>query len=161
MIPEISNILYASDLGENSRPAFLLAAKEAFKHDAQITFLNIVEPASKSTETMMENYMADGEMKEMRSQGMKAIQDLMEQRIQEFYDKDLAGKIPLQHRPLTRIEEGAACETIIKVADEIDADLIVMGTRNRNHSTLGRFFVGSTAQNVLQLTDRPVLIVPL
>ena len=133
--------------GESSRPAFLLAAKEAFRHDAQITFLNIVEPASKNTETMMENYMAEAELKEMRSQGMKAI-DLMEQRIEQFCEQDLAGKIPLQHRPVTRIEEGASAETIIKVADEINADLIVMGTRNRSHSTLGALFVGSTAQNV-------------
>lgn len=161
MIPEIKTILYASDLGEGSKPAFLLAAKEAFKHDAQIVFLNVVEPVSHSTEAMLENFMADKDMKDMHSQGMVKIRELMESRIDMFCGKYLEGKIPMQHQPITRIESGQASETIIKVAEEISADLIVMGTRTKTHSGLGRFFVGSTAQNVMQLTDTPLLVVPL
>lgn len=161
MIPEINNILYASDLGDNSKPAFLLAAKEAFKHEAKITFLNVVEPANSNTEAMLDGYLEEGAVEEMRAQGMEKIRQLMQKRIDQFSEEDLKGRIPLQIQPETRIEQGAAAETIIKVADEIDADLIIMGTRTRSHSTIGRFLLGSTAQNVMQLSERPVLVVPL
>jgi len=161
MIPEINTILYASDLGESARPAFVLAAKEAFKHNAQITFLNVVEPASDATEALLDGYMSHGSVQEMRQGGMSKLKALMESRIEQFYDEELQNRLPLQHRPLARIEEGPAAETIIQVADELNVDLIVMGTRTRTHSALGRFFVGSTAQSVLQLCDRPMLIVPL
>lgn len=161
MIPEINTILYASDLGEGSRPAFLLAAKEAFRHDAQITFLNVVEPANSNTEAMMDSFMEQGAVEQMRTQGIDKLHALMHKRIETFTEEDLKGRIPLQHEPVTRIEEGPAAETIIKVAEEIEADMIIMGTRTRTHSTLGRFFVGSTAQSVMQLSSRPVLIVPL
>lgn len=49
----------------------------------------------------------------------------------------------------------------LMVADDIGADLIIVGSRSRTHSTLERFFVGSTAQSVMQLTTIPVLIVPI
>lgn len=161
MIPEIKTILYASDLGEGSKPAFLMAAKEAFKHDAQIVFLNVIEPVSHATEAMLENYMADKDMKDMRQQGVAKIQELMEQRIQLFTDQYLEGRMPMQHKPVTRIESGPAAEMIIQIAEEVSADLIVMGTRTRTHTGLGRFFVGSTAQSVMQLTTVPILVVPL
>lgn len=161
MIPEIKNILYASDLGASSRPAFLMAAKEAFKHEARITFLNVVEPASDATEALLESYMKEGSVQEMRQQGIQKLKMLMDTRIQQFCDEELEGRMPLKYRPVSRIEEGTAAEAVIQVANEIDADLIVMGTRTRSHSALGRFFVGSTAQSVLQLCDRPILIVPL
>lgn len=161
MIPEIKTILYASDLGENSKPAFMLAAKEAFKHEAQLVFLNVVEPANSNTEAMLDGYLEEGAVEDMRVQGFKKIKQLMHERIQRFYDEELQNRLPLQHEPQTHIKEGRAAETIIQVADELNADLIVMGTRTRTHSTLGRFFLGSTAQNVMQLSERPVMIVPL
>lgn len=161
MIPEIDTILYASDLGESSRSAFLMAAKEAYRHNARLVFLNIVEPANSTTETMLDGFMEEGAVEQMRAQGIEKIKYLMQSRLDAFNQKDLKDKIPLQHEPITRVEEGPAAETIIKVADEIKADMIIMGTRTRTHSALGRFFVGSTAQSVMQLTNRPVLIVPL
>ncbi|WP_286239509.1 universal stress protein [Neptuniibacter halophilus] len=161
MIPEIKTILYASDLSEGSKPAYMLAAKEAFKHEAQIVFLNVIEPISHATEALLENYMADAELRAMRGQGIEKIRGLMEQRIDEFNQTCLQDRLPLQKRPLTRVESGPAAETIISVAEEVAADLIVMGTRSRTHSSLGRFLVGSTAQNVMQMTATPLLVVPL
>jgi len=161
MIPQINNILYASDLGESARPAFTLAAKEAFKHEAQLTFLNVVEPASGATEALLDGYLGDVDLQSMRADGIAKIRELMEQRIGQFYDEELQNRLPLKFYPQARVEEGPAAETIIQVAEEMNADLIVMGTRTRTHSALGRFFVGSTAQSVLQLCDRPMMIVPL
>jgi nucleotide-binding universal stress UspA family protein len=55
------------------------------------------------------------------------------------------------------IREGDTKQTVLKVADEIDADLIVMGSRGlgRLQSILGN----STSQYVFQLSTRPMLLV--
>jgi nucleotide-binding universal stress UspA family protein len=58
-----------------------------------------------------------------------------------------------------RIEEGTPWRKILEVGDEINADVIVMGTRK--HSALGQALMGSTATKTLTHSKRPVLIVPL
>ncbi|MFM7362606.1 MAG: universal stress protein [Cyanobium sp.] len=57
----------------------------------------------------------------------------------------------------TIIREGDTKQTVLKVADEIDADLIVMGSRGlgRLQSILGN----SASQYVFQLSTRPMLLV--
>ncbi|MHC1576397.1 MAG: universal stress protein [Methanosarcinaceae archaeon] len=55
------------------------------------------------------------------------------------------------------VEGGNAAEMIVKVAKEHDIDRIIMGTRGR---TGIKKIVGSVTQNVLQLTDILVLVVP-
>jgi nucleotide-binding universal stress UspA family protein len=58
-------------------------------------------------------------------------------------------------RRLVRGREAA--DEIIDVADEVDAALIVVGIRHR--SPVGKLLLGSTAQQILLTTDRPVLAV--
>lgn len=57
-----------------------------------------------------------------------------------------------------RVERGAVVETILRVARESNAGLIVAGTRARRG--LARLLLGSTSAELLQETDRPVLLVP-
>jgi nucleotide-binding universal stress UspA family protein len=52
-----------------------------------------------------------------------------------------------------------ADEEIVKKANEIGADAIVMGTHGR--TGLARAVIGSTADRVLRHTDVPVVLVPL
>ncbi len=50
-----------------------------------------------------------------------------------------------------------ASEDLLEVADEVDADLIVIGLRKR--SPVGKLFLGSNAQQILLDANRPVLTV--
>lgn len=52
---------------------------------------------------------------------------------------------------------GQAAQRIVGMAKEIEADVIVMGSRGL--SDIGGLFLGSVAHKVLHLADRPVLIV--
>ncbi|MBN3835689.1 universal stress protein [Burkholderia sp. Ac-20344] len=47
---------------------------------------------------------------------------------------------------------------IVALADELEADLIVMGTHGRRG--VQRLFLGSVAERVLRLATRPVLMIP-
>lgn len=159
MLPKTSNILYASDMGKASRPAFLRAVSEAVQHNAHITFLHVMEPMNRSTETMIESYLSEEVLESLRGKGQAALRDEMENRIENAIREELAD-ITLPHgKPGQRLEAGRPSEAILRVAREINADLIVMGTRT--HSSLSKLLVGSTAQKVLQASEIPVLVVPL
>lgn len=55
------------------------------------------------------------------------------------------------------VKVGDAANVIVRTADEVDADLIVVGTHGR--SGLDRLLCGSVAESVLQRSNRPVLVV--
>jgi nucleotide-binding universal stress UspA family protein len=62
---------------------------------------------------------------------------------------------PLAVHYLTR--RGDAPDAILRTADELEADLIVVGTHGR--SGLDRMLYGSVAESVMQRSSRPVLVV--
>jgi len=55
------------------------------------------------------------------------------------------------------VRGGDAPDAILRPADEVEADLIVVGTHGR--SGLDRLLCGSVAESVLQRSSRPVLVV--
>ena len=57
----------------------------------------------------------------------------------------------------TLIREGDPKQTVLKVADEVQADLIVMGSRGLGR--LQSILANSTSQYVFQLSTRPMLLV--
>ena len=159
MLPEINNILYASDMGKASRPAFLRAAGEAVQHDAKITYLHVMEPMNRSTETMIESYLSEEVLASLRDKGLDALKAKMTERVDKVIREELTDIVLPHGTPDCHIESGRPNEVILKVAKEINADLIVMGTRT--HSSIGKMLMGSTAQKVLQESDIPVMVVPL
>ncbi|MDP4265473.1 MAG: universal stress protein [Bacteroidota bacterium] len=58
----------------------------------------------------------------------------------------------------TFVEEGKPGETIIRVAKEWEADLVVLGTHGR--TGLLHVLMGSIAENVIRHSSIPVLIIP-
>jgi nucleotide-binding universal stress UspA family protein len=59
---------------------------------------------------------------------------------------------------MTNVFLGGPAPAIAKLADEADADLIVVGTRGQ--STIVGVVLGSVAQRLLHLAHQPVLVVP-
>lgn len=58
----------------------------------------------------------------------------------------------------TRTDIGPSAHCIAEYADEIGAELIVLGTKGR--SNLANVLVGSVAQRLPTLSKRPVLLIP-
>jgi nucleotide-binding universal stress UspA family protein len=59
---------------------------------------------------------------------------------------------------MTSVFLGGPARAIAKIADEADADLIVVGTRGQ--SAVVGVVLGSVAQRLLHLAHQPVLVVP-
>jgi nucleotide-binding universal stress UspA family protein len=55
------------------------------------------------------------------------------------------------------VEEGDAAAVIIDIANKLDVDLIVLGSRGT--STIGRYLLGSVANKVVQYAHKPVMVV--
>ena len=69
---------------------------------------------------------------------------------------DLAQRGAATSDPILRV--GPTTETILEVADEIEADLIVVA-RHR-HGPLHNLLLGNTAEAVVRHSKRPVVVVP-
>ncbi|WP_082562399.1 universal stress protein [Paenibacillus sp. Root444D2] len=55
------------------------------------------------------------------------------------------------------VRSGSITKEILKYADEIQADLIIVGSRGL--SSIGEFVLGSVSHNVVQHAKLPVLVV--
>lgn len=93
------------------------------------------EPALGSSELVLN---------ELEERASKQLQQIQEQGEQQKADV------------VTDFFHGAPSEEILRYADDVDADLIVLGSRGRTH--VGSK-VGSTAKRVAEGTDRRVLLV--
>lgn len=56
-----------------------------------------------------------------------------------------------------QVEEGDPAEIIIDISNELDVDLIVLGSKGK--SELGRYLIGSVANKVVQYAHKPVMVV--
>jgi len=74
------------------------------------------------------------------------------------HGREIAGTagLTLESRVVRR--EGSESQTILAEADEIDADVVVCGSRGRG--AVARSLLGSTSTRVLHHASRPVLVVP-
>jgi nucleotide-binding universal stress UspA family protein len=61
-------------------------------------------------------------------------------------------------QPLSASRHGSIASAILRAATEVDADVVVMGTRGL--SGVKSFLLGSVSHAVVQHADRPVLVVP-
>ncbi len=83
--------------------------------------------------------------------------ELIKQMAMDYLDKTGEGLRSKGAIVETKVCTGNAAEEIIKVADEINADLIAMSTHGR--SGISRWAFGSVTEKVLRGGNKPVLMV--
>lgn len=158
-LPKISTILYASDLGEHTRPVFRQAVDQARVHNASIIMLHVVEPLTETARTVMAAYMPEADIDVIQQDGMAAIIKHMKNRITKFYEEECAGQ-GLDSLPVKEmlVVAGRPSEQILNTAAECKADMIIIGQSAKK--ILGSRVIGSTARRVTRLTTIPTLIIP-
>lgn len=152
MIPEIKRILYTTDLSQNSAYAFRYAVNSAKKHDASIIILHVVEE--------MAPFFEEERLKRISGKKINEAMDRIRNRLKIFCDKELKEDPECADR-VESIEvcQGYPPEEILKKADELNCDVIVMGTHGKG--LIRHSFLGSAAQKVLRRVRKPVFIIPL
>ena len=92
--------------------------------------------------------------------GTPSLDDTIQQHARETAAEGaaLAVEAGLDAESSIACRRGGRGRTLLTVAAEIDASVVVLGTRGR--SDLRSFLLGSTAHEALHYADRPVLIIP-
>ena len=81
------------------------------------------------------------------------ISNVSQARLDSLVDSQKLANVPL----VGILRDGVAWEEINSVADEIHADLIIIGTHGRRG--LARALLGSVAENVIRTAKIPVLVI--
>lgn len=161
MIPKIRKILYATDLTPNSAYAFRYAIDAAKKHNASIVILHVLEPIPGSAYAPWINIYFDKEQEKKNLEELLADKtNQIKRRLEIFCDRELKGD-PERVDRVVSIElcQGFPAEVILRKANELECDAIVMGTHGKG--IIGHTFLGSTAKRVLRRVRKPVFIIPL
>lgn len=160
MIPTIQSILYATDLAPEAYRVFRHALALAQRHDAKIVLLYVMEPLGPTGESLVRNVLSEQKYREIKRSGLEQLRQEIHARLERFCQEEL-GKHAGEAREIAeiRIIEGQPAAVILREAENVDADVIVMGTHG--YSGVARAFLGSVAQKVLQQSRIPVLVVPL
>jgi nucleotide-binding universal stress UspA family protein len=143
---EIRRILCPTDFSAFSGPSFERAVTLAAWYEAALTVLHVVPDtmAPASGLTRMANPV------------------LLDPTLPAVIEHDLSCVVAPARRAGLRAEgelrEGKPAAEIVRVAQELPADLIVMGTHGR--SGFQRWVLGSVAETVLRRAPCPVLTVP-
>ena len=129
----LKKILYADSGADNARDLLKLLLQLPALKDANLTILQVVSSRTKEEETAALNQA-------------------------ETKIKELVTKLGIDRERITTIvKEGEPKTTVINIAKEKDADLIIMGSRGLGK--LQSFLSNSVSQYVFQLTDRSMLLV--
>jgi nucleotide-binding universal stress UspA family protein len=164
MIPDIQRILYTTDLSTNSTYAFSYAIKSAIQYNAGIVVLHVLEPLLPATqEVILTAYFSVENGKNMLEEKITHAKERIKNRIKfccDFECKEFNESFKFEDRiESIEVYEGYPAEEIIKKADELNCDAIVMGTHGKG--ILQQTFLGSTTKKVLRRARKPVLIIPL
>lgn len=145
--PLFRRILCAADLTESSDRTLAMALSVASENDAHITLLHVVEVIP--DEQGRDLYLAVPEIGPLRrdlvEHARARLREAVPDAARDFCDVS------------ERVETGSAWRGILRVADEMNADLIVMGAHAGG--ALGRMFFGSTSSHVVRRAACPVLVI--
>lgn len=140
-------ILAATDFSECSKDAIESAARLAECFSAELFLLHVFEPPF---------YTVEGMDARIHPEVDRWVRDLREKE-----SKKLEGEVePMKRRGINvhpYLKEGSPLDEIVNVAQEVGADLVVLGTHGRRG--VDRFVMGSVAERVTRKAPCSVLIV--
>ena len=160
MIPKIQKILYATDLSPNSVYALRYAMNSAIKHDADIIILHVFEKVDPATNVMLDLYFYENRHQEILDKHITETKALIKKRLRTIQENELKSAPEFEDIAVSiEICEGFPAEEILSSAEELNCEVIIMGTHSKG--IIANTFLGSTAKRVLRRTRKPVFIIPL
>lgn len=170
-LPPVSGfkkILYVTDLSENSRMAFPIAAGMARQSHAALTVFHVVE--TENFEKYLTGYISEEMWEQLKQQDLEdARKVLINRKRKNSIIKDNLDKICQESLEGTDHEGSVAYDILVRLGDPADRilqeteeqgyDLVIIG--NHGSRSIREALIGSTSRRVLASCKVPVLIVPL
>jgi nucleotide-binding universal stress UspA family protein len=143
------SILCGVDGSADSQAALVVATRLANRLQAKLVLAHVAEPAHLPYAAAAFGGMA-GPMAITEEVGMQ--KEAAERLLEEVADD--AGLVDTERR----VAVGSAAEGLADLADEVNADMIVVGSRGRG--AFKAAFLGSVSSSLVGIARCPVLIVP-
>jgi nucleotide-binding universal stress UspA family protein len=160
MIPEITKILYATDLSETARHAYGYTASLANRYGAGVTILHVLEETSSYRDSLVMNIIGEAKYKELRKANEKQAVEMIKTRLQTFCE-EASAELPacpfITDNVVVKV--GHPVEEIVNLAEKGDFDLVIMGAHGQG--LLEDAMIGSTSRRVLRRCKKPVLVIRL
>jgi nucleotide-binding universal stress UspA family protein len=159
MVPKIKNILFISDLSENSMPALAWCMMLAHRHDAGITFLHVIENVRPQAMLGVRSILGEERWNTMSKNRRLEIDSEVAKRIHRFCGDVMAGmsSCPVVVERIV-VKEGVPADVILKEIESSKYDLVAMGSDG------ARLFkdtsMNSIARRVYQRGKIPVFVIP-
>lgn len=138
-------ILVATDLSAHARHAAVRAARLAHETQSALTLMHVLpaEPLA--------------QMRAWLGASRASEQDMRDEARRQL--RQLASKLASARQVDVNIEDaaGSALDEIVRMAERVDARLLVLGARGVGF--LRRLLLGTTSARLLRRTDRPLLVV--
>lgn len=142
---KLERILVPTDYSPHADRALELALSFADQFEAHIDLVHVYQVPAEIYPYSL--YITD--------EHLKRIEERQQERMNELCEKTRE-RCP---RVEGRVIRGEAYDVIPELAEEIQADLIILGTRGT--SGLPRLLLGSTAERTIRLAACPVIAVPI
>jgi len=156
----IRTILYATDLGLYAPYVLQHALSLARAYGAEVYVVHAVEPLGLFAESVLQTYLDEGTLNEMRTNGLTNVMGSIEQRVMEGFRDELGeARQDAELIRSVRVVQGDAPMVILEEAKRLDVDIIVAGSHSHGeglNTPLGR-----TAARLVQLAEVPVYLVPM
>jgi nucleotide-binding universal stress UspA family protein len=141
----IKTIMHPTDFSENSMGALDMACSLARDRRARLVLVHVVP----SPPALWKEDIKGGPRSEHAEEDIKAYHLEMERKLHALPVPDT--KLPVQHL----LRQGEVAEEIVRTAEEMTCDLIVMGSRGQSCRDGG--LMGSVATEVSRRASCPVL----
>ena len=159
MMTPIQPSLYATDLSNTSNHAFRYAVGLAKALDARLHVMHALEPMNEEARITLQMFMIDANE---RNQAINRRLDNTRAALNERQEAFWAAMPEDERRERARVDnievvQGYAADAILKRAESLPADMILMGSHAHG---LTHSFLGTVAKRMLHRAKVPTLIVP-
>jgi nucleotide-binding universal stress UspA family protein len=155
----IRSMLYATDLGLYAPYVMQHALALARSFKAELYVVHVVEPMGLFAESVLQSYLGEDALKDLRNRGLNSLIEGIEQKVLEGFREELGdGHQDLALIRTVRVVQGDPCKVILEQAEELEVELLIVGSHSRDAETTTP--IGRTAARVLQLSQVPVYMVP-
>lgn len=156
----IRSILYATDLGLYAPYVLQHALSITRSFNAELYVVHAVEPLGLFAESVLQTYLDEKTLRELRSKGLSTVMASIEQRVLEGF-RDELGDAQQESQLIrnVRVVQGDPAQVILDEARKLAVDLLIVGSHSHGAEQYGP--LGRTAARVLQMAERPVYLVPM
>jgi nucleotide-binding universal stress UspA family protein len=168
MFKKLNALLFATDLTENCRDAFTLAASLATRYKATLVLLHVMEKMPVHLEGQLQGLFGEKEWAKIRNDreydawedliGKKANNHVIREALQQFCTLEGIDDASCDYKSREIVvSKGELVDEIIDTSQTYNCDLIVLGA---SHGLISKTAIGSTIKTVLRRSYKPVMVVP-